>query len=1700
MFFRAQEKQMKISMGNVSSPEPVLIDTKVSAEDGTVDVPLKHRLRSSSRQQYNRVEDEIDKARDQEKDQSALEDQNAAAVLSIINVINNVSDSDKKTLDAKELTINDDDGQEIQTIASTDKNDAIKPLTMTDVQKTNVTLSANNNIQPKVKKSTVKRPRPTKLKRDQMTSDNQSASVQSNTVQSITEQEIMTMPTLIVCSKEEVNNFLINRSSTITSTSTSRFIPIAPKDPNKIQETVETLYLRTVNVAQPVAKTLPTVIEELNNPANQVGLLQSRTKNGNMNKRLKTIHKTNATIPISTDQQVLDPSIELVQTGKIVGDESITLYGNETSAKTLLDSTNMPMINLEENISLSDSGFSPYLKFNCSKTNQSHNLSDIDLAPMMENAGNTAANNNRNQQSPKNVDIITKRTPKSLLKSRSKNHRLSLSTPRKRSSHIRALDFSTPTRTTSSTRKTNGNENAQLSSTSVKRLKSVCRTSLFRSPSLSNTSTQRQKSPMKVGQSYRIPIATRSPAPKLMGGWDKCNGVGVIIGEVSPHGSTSASCSSSEDRIVQHKPSKLLGGSWDADLRRSIELNKRDEKDSESEIKKSVKRKKNSIKDKNGVIHKKTKYNSTKSNDERKSCVKAKVNRKFKHDAEDESEENIPKSIKIIEPQNNEKENITKVAVNTVDSITNKFDKISTNTYETSAKINSVNASNSDAAAIEKKPVKKYAQLKTISTNLRKSDNENEKNTEIAQMNSQMFESSRILSVDSTQHILRMPDMMNLETPRKFDNISGPPPTPRVLSPNSNLITPFIKISEDSSKIRSFITTPEFPITPGVAITPKEETTRDIIKRGEYNSPYYKPTSEQAQDSDLKLSKPKDSNIQESPIISSSHNSLTSGTYQTCTSSKLEITEFEVIKENLPREEAIKEFKIASKDLGSAAELNNSIVIDHVDLIEINEFKGTSEHRETIIDTNDSDNSSSSSDTSSSSSSSSSSSTSSSSGTNRSTNTCSPNGKCVKVPSKTSTDISSDFAEKSINASKNTHDVLANISSDVCKKSGNAIEAESSPKKVFAIIKTDDQLKDTLKETPAKDEALLNEADISETPSSSKEKLEMVNLSTKISAIMTEDEKLSKLNKSPKSSSKIQVNKLQALPKIIDIECIRAGSSKFVEPLKPIKDECQSEREQSALAHNKFMHRQLLEEKRQRIIAKIRDNTKLNLSSGTKHKRTLTGKVADTLKKFGRGKRNIHPTAKYSRDVNKNTEPQDNQQETSKKNTRRKYEPQKQNLESKRCNNEKETKSRVIAKSTDLSFTNYGSNDNKPLNDHMTKQLHENNICDVENNIVENCKKTESTQSHNSLSKGQDYLKEMPNIKESITEKNCSSKNNIDKEGTGETFKNTNVEGKILKKETSSEKYNIVQETLVLDKIKHDQTEDKVSKLRQFSNHVDKAECYKVLRYKVDQVKRDLFSDEENDYKTSSNAKNTEKNGTKKIDAKTQNLDFVEVSDKKENTNVENPKQELSTVLQCLQLVPASKKEHLHNDKNQTEKQHKEQSEPESKDDNESHRTADVRLKAEYHFVYDDSVPVRKRRRRYSAHELQIEINHADFSDPNPVECIKIMKATEFEEIFNLPPKSKKRTVNKKSRMKKEKIYETHNFQTDKDALNLKDDTAKPLATSSPVDELSKAKKKKIIIKTAASKNNNNTQSDIKKKQKLSQEKGKIIKIFYYLL
>ncbi|XP_020284204.1 uncharacterized protein LOC109854958 isoform X2 [Pseudomyrmex gracilis] len=1744
----AQKKQTETGVSNVvdlntlERDSSAIADTGISGEnDEAPDVPLKHRLRSSSRQQCNKIEDEDqDKTKDREREQSSvLEDQNAAAVLSIINANINNNGSGKKTFDdAKQSIIaNNNNGNEQKTqIAQPDrainKTDVPNPATLADIRNVNSALPASSTVQSKAKKTMVKRPRSTKSKRDRAIDNNNLA---------ITEHEIMTMPTLIVCSKEEVkmNHFVVK------SAPTSRFIPIAPKESSS--GTVETVYLKAVNVAQKVPRvgtTLPaTVVAE--EPKNSIIQLFRGEKDG-VNKQLKSTQKIETTMPTVDilNQQIPNcHSVESMRTDcKIVGGESITLYGNdETSAKTSLDNTNMPMINLEENISLSESGFSPYLKFSCSKTSQSHNLSDIDLAPVIESVKSsaTADNNNRTTDAQllpaNNADIITKRTPKSLLKSRSKNHRLSLSTPRKRSSHIRALDFGTPTstpvRVLSSVAKTNGDENAQFSSASTKRLKSVCRTSLFRSPSLSGTS-RKQKSPLKVCQSYRIPIATRSPAPKLMGGWDKYNGVGVIIGDASPRGSTSASCSSLEDRNVQRKVSKIVG-SWDADLRKGIQMNIA----KETEIKKSA-RKRKVLNKGNGTVEIKTKYNrSARNKCKKKICEINKVSDNDDVERIGESKERI--SERYLKNAASEK-NFASVAtelrsnemeeINVTNLTANRSEKIS----PTGDNCEAVRVSNTNALkhniVEEKKPVKKYAQLTTITTNIRKSDIKRDNREE----DTQISEISRLLSADS---VARLPDMISLETPKKLDNI-GPPPTPRVLSPSSG--TPFVKVSEDSGRLRSFIPTPEFPITPGINLTPKEETTRDIVKRDEYNSPYYKPTSEQTPNSDSSIVS---KSVRESPVISSSHikihstrnNFASLNTYQTCTS-KLEITQFEVIKENLPREEAIKELKISStsKDSASTPELNtpNVVVDDHhrVDLVEINEFKDVSEHCEKIIDNNyvvadvrnDSHNESalsnislsttSSSSSSSSSTSSSSSSSSSTTSNNSTVGTCSDTlqvEKCEKISRKTShANTSNDSAENNI--VKTVNDVNFQTNTDKTSNNDVLIESETSPKKVFAIAKTDEQIEATMKETPAKNEILLNEDDISETPSSSKSGVEnLTNLSIKISAIMTEEEKRSKLSKQSKTNvyNKIQINKLK--PKIINIQRIRRGSVIIGEPARPVH-----QFEQNSLTYNQTLQRQQLEEKRQRMIAKIKDNSTFNHPSVPKHKRVMMRKTSDNFKRsaqFGRRQRNVQLMAhKYSRktSINRNVNKKNTDLEDHKKqkaSTRERYTVR--NLVEE-CENEEEMKNRVqsVESKRTNKLKNSDDNSNEPLDNQTTKQLYNNHISRVENDAIKNNNKSdEFTQSHNS--NDPDCVKEKSDSKENAKE-SCYFEDNIAKEEIADSVEANNMrikEGRVTGKEKNFEKHVVVQEKTVLDKTKkemHNQIE--AHKAKQFANITDKSESCMILRYKVDLVKRDLFSDgEENDHKISLDV-NTKDDKTRKITkSEPRNQDFVEISTERENVNSENIKQELSmnNYLQCLQLVPANKSEHFHNEfENEQEHGETQQNKHEQVDrqneerikenknqtcDESRHQTVDSpNYKAEYHFVYDDNVPMRKRRRRYSGHDLQIKINYADLSDSNPVECIKVMKATEFQEIFNLSPKlSKKRTMNKKSNVQNEKDYKTCDFQTDKDAIVLKDIVAKPLATSSPTDVPSKAKVKKVIVKTAATNKADNINSDANKKQ-----------------
>lgn len=473
------------------------------------------------------------------------------------------------------------------------------------------------------------------------------------------------------------------------------------------------------------------------------------------------------------------------------------------------------------------------------------------------------------------------------------------------------------------------------------------------------------------------------------------------------------------------------------------------------------------------------------------------------------------------------------------------------------------------------------------------------------------------------------------------------------------------------------------------------------------------------------------------------------------------------------------------------------------------------------------------------------------------------------------------------------------------------------------------------------------------------------------------------------------------------------------------------------------------------------------------------------------------------------------------KNTRKRRELQRRSSASGGCGGDRDEETRrkqqlATSKSADPSTSATSQADSGgPSNDPAARQAHASNVGNARIDSPEDCnsKEEESARSHAakpSSEEEQDRSRDGPGAEENVG-KNCDV-NISSRDKSGKTVGDGNARPTVSEKEAEpGEERVVAQETLTGDKAKPESRdqEDRAGKLRQqCASHVDKTKC--VLKCKVDQVKRDLFSDEESDQRLSSGVASTQRDT---IDRRTEEAERSSVPaneipsvsrESQERVRAENnPKEELSSVLQCLQLVPTHKNEQTQNGKQQQQQQQPDEDKSgcadtsgEAADTEPEQGTANVHhYKAEYHFVYDDSAPMRKRRRRYSGHELQIEINYADLSDPNPVECIKVLRATEYEEIFNLPPKnSKKRTLGKKTQLKAEKAGETLGAKTVNEALR-EGNMTKPTTASSAKDESSgaKAKKPPTIKAAAASRTANDAQSDLKKKPKpeKTQEKGK---------
>uniref|UniRef100_A0A0C9PIU1 Uncharacterized protein n=1 Tax=Fopius arisanus TaxID=64838 RepID=A0A0C9PIU1_9HYME len=1347
-----------------------------------------------------------------EKDLAALDDVNAEAILSIINV-NNTS---------KEL----------------DRN---KPIPQTQIQgvlslpvvggETEVSMKSNNHqLDVKSKRKRVSKP---KRERKPLTPEKH-----------VPENELVPVPTLIVCSQEEIDSMKVS-----VMRPTSQFVPIMPKG-GMVAPFDPTLYLRTVNVARPkdAPEAAPGNLQFLRDPE-----------------------------PIVTNPQ---HSNELQILPKPSGsNESITLYGPESGEAVV--QADLPSVQLDESISLTGTGLSPFLKLHKkpASSSSSSSSSSSQSQSMESNPPGAGELNKEGKRltAQSNSDILTKRTPRSIMKSRSRNHRLSLSTPRRRSSHIRALDFNTPTKAINTSRRmSDADKSCAFSPKSAKGLSKACRTSLFKSPPFENVAPPQMKikTPSKLCKE-KIPIATRSPAPKLIGGWDKISGVGMII-----EGSSQSSCPSPEKNTFVNSDSAIsqMKRPWDSDLRLKVAADVQPLK---------VKGRGDLPKKRARSVRRQTNLRKIKDAEERGAIANISDDEAAGISAEAELNEQI-----AMNETPGDFPNIVKAdgigVENTVKLVDKKYEEmnveISKKATESLKKICQV--------VTEQGITKKYAKLKTLTTTVSKVEIKREKPRTPGET---LEKSLEFGSIDAST-------LLDLETPRKFDpNLV--PPTPRLLSPSSNMTTPFAQISEGSDKIQTFVSTPEFPPTPSINLTPKQsnDSTMNDTKK-DFSSRYYQPSAE--------LKEATKTNKIPDPIKIAEEPGTTKIDFQASTT-QLEITQFEVIKGNLPKAQAIKELKLARNESQVQQGVN--------EISSTNKSSRSLESSGTADESSDSD-----SDTSSSS----------SSGSTSSCSCC----DTTNTSSKMSTSRKSKKASHKIERNTSTTTATVHTTAPLCTSTTAAVTNfpeecpvevladepmeiqpsaedsskenidsqkmnEKSPLKVIPITKTEENLKGVDLETPAKDETLLAEADISETPSSSKAGIEnLTNLNSKISAIIKEDWK-------PRLCGS------QGKPRIISVQNLSPTVK-----LRKISDE-ELENATKALTDAKLARE--LDEKRLRMINKIKSDN----NSG----RTRSSRSRETIAK----NQESVPTTKLKRE----------KAEASAKKTG--TQPLRKSLR----NAEKRAK-RGLSEPTEAT----------------TSQK------------IEEPRKTQSSRDSSANDEGNLQIMILPTI-------NILSGDSPPLDETNPTISYDLEE---LEMENNNEKDVIAE---------------------------GKEKCVKV-KSKVDLVKRDLFSDEEN-------------TDGKPIKSKYKNLLIGK-------ENVEDLEQQavesgnLPGVLESLELVPTNKSsEGIELD-------------------------VGTYQHIEISFVYDETQPRKKRRKKISTFDLP-EIKAQAYTLSGEF-VWKMMTCIPYEEIFTITPTRKRRVRPLKPRALKEKPVTTVTSRR-KGRMQLKNSESvvseiksKPLATSSPVN------------------------------------------------
>ncbi|XP_044741084.1 serine-rich adhesin for platelets-like isoform X2 [Chrysoperla carnea] len=182
--------------------------------------------------------------------------------------------------------------------------------------------------------------------------------------------------------------------------------------------------------------------------------------------------------------------------------------------------------------------------------------------------------NQENMQTESKGDVVPTVTPTETMKS----NRLSLSTPRSGRSHIRALDFSTPTKSGTQRKALTSPKSKTQNQSSISIAKDA-RLSLFKcddklEPIPESASLFRRNDSPSPPSSKNIGIATRTPTVKPIADWDQVDAMFQSKSPTTDVSKTKRNRSFSESdaspqkiektETIQKKP---MAGAWDADIR-----------------------------------------------------------------------------------------------------------------------------------------------------------------------------------------------------------------------------------------------------------------------------------------------------------------------------------------------------------------------------------------------------------------------------------------------------------------------------------------------------------------------------------------------------------------------------------------------------------------------------------------------------------------------------------------------------------------------------------------------------------------------------------------------------------------------------------------------------------------------------------------------------------------------------------------------------------------------------------------------------------------------------------------------------------------------------------------------------------------------------------------------------------------------------